>query len=401
MKSFFTLLSELSNPEKTRNFNVFKNYSLDHFQKALNEFSLIDNLNSKYKPFRFSVVGTNGKGSTSHYLSELLRNLSAENKVGLYTSPHFITPLERISLNGTHISETETNSLLSELPADCENILKELSYFELLTLVCFLFFRKNKCEYEVWEAGLGGRLDATKLISPDVVVLTKIGLDHCEILGNSLTGIALEKIAIASPRTKYIFSFRQTEEVEEVIRREGSRLGCKVIFQKEENKDNYLQSNFRFACEILSELGLSSESLTKLSFPLVKPPRGRMEILSSSPQIVFDPAHNPDAILHSLNHFQTQIAKGPFSLLLGCLPDKDSEGIANVLEGFSWENLILWEGSGFARWTHLPQRRNILRTDSESELFTQISGLSHPLFVLGSFRLYSLILHAMDKSNHL
>ena len=115
MTGFLHLLSELQNPEKTRNFNVFKNYSLDDFEEQLTFFGLDKPNEMDYSPYRISVVGTNGKGSTSYYLAELLRLSYPDENIGLYTSPHLISPLERIVVNGKPITLTDADLVIESL----------------------------------------------------------------------------------------------------------------------------------------------------------------------------------------------------------------------------------------------------------------------------------------------
>ena len=170
-------LQKLKNFEISRNKLHFQSYSLSPFEKILDSF-LEPN---PHLLFRISVVGTNGKGSVSEFLSTLLSKIG---NVGLYTSPHLFSFTERIKLNGNPISKEWINEWMESLPTKKRNDLHTLSYFEFLTLLAFVYFRECKTSYEVLEAGLGGRLDATKTSQPDFVVLTKVDLDHTEILGN-------------------------------------------------------------------------------------------------------------------------------------------------------------------------------------------------------------------------
>ncbi|BDA79789.1 bifunctional folylpolyglutamate synthase/dihydrofolate synthase [Leptospira kobayashii] len=407
MKSFLYFLSRLENPEKTRNFNKFKNYNLDEFTSIL---ETIRNGNTPthtdYKPFRISVVGTNGKGSTSHFLSEILKLTNPTNKVGLYTSPHLVSPLERISFQSEAIPEREADQLLESLNS-VTGLLSKLSYFEFLTLFAFLYFEKQNCNFEIWEAGLGGRLDATKLSNPDVIVLTKIGLDHCEILGNDLETIAKEKIGIKGEKSKILFSFRQSPELETFIRNESEKLGLQVYFQTEEFSNDYLKSNFHFAKFVLETLGWIDQDKVSWENKNFLLPKGRMETLHPSPKIVFDPAHNPDAIGKTLECFLDSLAPGtPFDFLVGSLPDKDAEGIWEVIQKFKADSVYLWEGNGFQNWDFLkgkntdypPKTGNHFQIVNETNLVSVLSGRKKPLLVSGSFRLYGILQSAIHKT---
>ncbi|WP_167884405.1 bifunctional folylpolyglutamate synthase/dihydrofolate synthase [Leptospira ilyithenensis] len=406
MKSFLSFLSQLENPEKTRNFNIFKNYNLDEFTSIL---ETIRNRNTPtgldYKPFRISVVGTNGKGSTSHFLSEILKLANPTNKIGLYTSPHLISPLERISFQSEAIREEETNQLFESLDS-MTGLLSKLSYFECLTLFAFLYFEKQNCNFEIWEAGLGGRLDATKLANPDAIVLTKIGLDHCEILGNDLETIAKEKIGIKGERSKTLFSFRQSPELETFIRNESERLGLKVYFQTEEFPNDYLKSNFHFAKFVLETLNQIEKDKVRWENKNFLLPKGRMETLHTSPTIVFDPAHNPDAIRKTLECFLDSLPPNtPFDFLVGSLPDKDAEGIWKVIQKFQVDSVYLWEGTGFQNWEFLKgkntdsslKKENHFQITGETNLIDLLSEREKPLLVSGSFRLYGFLQAAIHK----
>ena len=175
-------LSSLTNLEKTRNFNVFKDYSLDEFISVLDSFDL---LKTNENTLRISLVGTNVKGSTAFSLSQLFLTLENCSPVGLYTSPHLIIQNERIQVNGDMISDEWMNHKLNTFAKEEIERLKTLSYFEFFTFLSILFFKDNGCKTEIYEAGLGGRLDATKLVNPNIVVLTEVSLDHTEILGNT------------------------------------------------------------------------------------------------------------------------------------------------------------------------------------------------------------------------
>ncbi|TGL56102.1 bifunctional folylpolyglutamate synthase/dihydrofolate synthase [Leptospira kemamanensis] len=403
---FLEYLNQRQNVEKTRNFNVFQNYTLDALNKLFASLKSSIHTSEKKspnpsKPIRVSVVGTNGKGSTSHYLACLTSLLGY--KVGLYTSPHLLTPLERFQI--------VTNGNLS-LPSkedveECfQTILKEnhpeidsLSYFEFLTVFAYRYFQKQNVEVEIWEAGLGGRLDATKLVEADFVVMTKIGLDHSEILGGTREAICQEKLGIIGEKTLALFAMK--EEVDSLPlpfqnRPKKEKVPLHVIAQAP--KESYLESNFLYAKEILKDLFPSRKNdLESISFPEVPNPKGRMEVLAKEPLIVFDPSHNPDAIQTTTQEFCKSHPE--FHLLLGSLPDKDLPGILEVLPRTALKTLFLWEGEGFGTF---PEPRPDLakqtkRTKSESDLVPVFQGRT-PLLVLGSFRLYGIVANLIQNT---
>ncbi|TGM36007.1 bifunctional folylpolyglutamate synthase/dihydrofolate synthase [Leptospira levettii] len=397
---FIEFLNQRQNIEKTRNFNVFQNYSLDglksvfeHIERSFDQ--------KKPKPIRISVVGTNGKGSTSHYLACLFSKLGYNT--GLYTSPHLLTPLERLQLvrngepslpNIEDINLCFQNFFLADL-----HRYDSLSYFEFLTVFAYRFFHEQNMEVEIWEAGLGGRLDATKLVEADYIVLTKIGLDHSAILGNTKETICREKLGITGEKTLSLFAFQ--EEVETLPESFHNRQRKELVplhVISIPPKESYLETNFLYAKNIVSKiLKEQQSSVSKIPYVSIQKPKGRMEVLSTKPIVVFDPSHNPDAIRTTSLEFAKHHKK--FHILLGSLPDKDLTGILDALPEPYLENLILWEGEGFGRFP-APTRRlhgRTIRQSSLPELGPLFQG-EIPVLVLGSFRLYGIVANLIQNT---
>ena len=158
-------------------------------------FKICAALGDPQKAFRtVHVVGTNGKGSCSYYLSGVLQAHGL--KTGLYTSPHLISLRERIRVNDTTIGEADLGRLLLQVKAAAESVHVEPTFFEVLTVVCFLYFREQGVQVAVLEAGMGGRLDSTAVARGNVAVLTSIGLEHTEVLGATESAILKEKMAV-------------------------------------------------------------------------------------------------------------------------------------------------------------------------------------------------------------
>ncbi|MCE9501551.1 MAG: bifunctional folylpolyglutamate synthase/dihydrofolate synthase, partial [Leptospira sp.] len=301
---FFSFINSLSNPEKTRNFNVFKNYSLHDFGMIVENCGLARSARKDdLGPVRISVVGTNGKGSVSHFLSEIaLRNANFPG-VGLYTSPHLVRPEERIRFNGKEITEMELDNLLRSFSPEQIFLLGKCSYFELFTIFSFCYFKEKNSSLEIYEAGLGGRLDSTKLATADYIVLTAIELDHMEVLGNSKDEILSEKLEIATERAKTIFAMPQDSEnlnrqIEEFSVKNKIALR---FFRKKRTTEGYLSYNKDFSWFILSiiadDYGWSfpPEKLNQI-LGEIQDPAGRMEILRKDPPLLFDIAHNAGAV---------------------------------------------------------------------------------------------------------
>lgn len=398
--NFLDFLNERQNIEKTRNFNVFQTYTLDSLKKIF-DFTKVSSLKQQHKPIRISVVGTNGKGSTSHYLACLFSKLGL--KVGLYTSPHLLTPLERFQIV-THgnpnlptwekVNQCYQNHFLAEIDR-----YQNLSYFEFLTVFAYRIFAEENTDVEIWEAGLGGRLDATKLVDAEYVVLTKIGLDHAAILGNTKEAICQEKLAIIGDQTLKLFALdKEVESFNSVFTNRPRVEDVPLFVFACPPKESYLEMNFTYAKEIVSQiLSDQKETLAMITFFDLPKPKGRMEVLVKNPLVVFDPSHNPEAIFVTTLEFAKTHSK--FHLLLGSLPDKDLSGILEVLPENSLESLNLWEGEGFAQFPD-PMGNLLHRTvrqRSKAELVPLFQGRI-PVLVLGSFRLYGIVANLIQNT---
>lgn len=397
---FFDFLYSLQNIEKTRNFNVFKNYSLDGLSDL---FLFLKTKHKIQKPIRISVVGTNGKGSTSHYLASLLSILGY--KTGLYTSPHLLTPLERFQIfvdgkpevpKEEDVESFFKNTILPDLER-----YQSLSYFEFLTVFTYLFFAKENTEFEIWEAGLGGRLDSTKLVYADHVIFTKIGLDHSEILGDTKEKICLEKLGILTDVCRNLVVMDPEDDSLRTLIQNFPKGKTKTQVLPLEKKPTYLETNFLFSqvalCCLYPDL---TSKLNSITFESVAKPCGRMEVLQNSPEIVFDPAHNPDAIAATTSEFAK--THPSFSLLLGSLPDKDREGILSQLVGLPLHSLTLWEGSGFGSFPELPPglTSTTTKVQAEEDLIPLFQG-RFPVLVLGSFRLYGIVAKLIQNTTNM
>lgn len=174
------------------------------------------------------LAGTNGKGSTAAMLDAILH--AAGKRTGLYTSPHLVRLGERVQVERQMLSEAEIQAYTLEIGAVARRVAAEspedhASFFEFMTAMAFLQFARRGCDVAVVEVGLGGRLDATNIVEPLVSVITSIGLDHCEILGDTVAAIAREKAGIIKPGRPVVMG-RLPAEAEEVVRARAAELGC-------------------------------------------------------------------------------------------------------------------------------------------------------------------------------
>ena len=193
----------------------------------LNKSLLFDEvLNHPHKKFKsIHVAGTNGKGSCSHMMASVLQE--AGYKVGLYTSPHLKDFRERIKINGKPATEKFVVEFIEEHKVFIEE--NQLSFFEMTVGMAFYYFAKRNVDIAIIEVGLGGRLDSTNIIRPEIALITNIGLDHTQILGDTLEKIALEKAGIIKKNVPLVIGEHQ-KTIAPIFKLIASQKGCRYIF---------------------------------------------------------------------------------------------------------------------------------------------------------------------------
>jgi dihydrofolate synthase/folylpolyglutamate synthase len=250
------------------------------------------------------VAGTNGKGSSSHMLASILQE--AGYKVGLYTSPHLRDFRERIKINGKMIPEKEVIHFIQENKPYIEK--NHMSFFEMTVAMAFAHFSKEEVDIAVIEVGLGGRLDSTNIIKPEVCLITNIGMDHTDLLGDSIEKIAYEKAGIIKPFTPVVISEKQ-EETTEVFQKVAQSQEARIIFAEETISEKYATSllgdyqnrNIKgvvAVVEALTNFKVLEEHIRKGLARVVENTglMGRWQILGEHPRIIADTAHNSEGI---------------------------------------------------------------------------------------------------------
>ena len=323
--------------------------------------NFLNNPQTKFKTIH--VAGTNGKGSVSHMIASIFQ--SAGFKTGLYTSPHLIDFRERIRINGEMIGKEAVISFTEKITQLIQDI--EPSFFEVTVGMAFDYFSSENVDIAVIETGLGGRLDSTNVINPEISIITNIGLDHTHILGNTIEQIAGEKAGIikqerpivigkATPTTRKIFSDKASDTkseiyfAEDIYQSEAKFISPEIISVQLTNKINrdiksfeadlpgiYQQENIATvltAVEILKQGGWNlNEDAIKEGIRFTKKNTGllgRWDLISSKPLIIADVAHNIDGI----NKLLDQIKMSTFEslhLILGLSADKDIDGLLKLL----------------------------------------------------------------------
>jgi dihydrofolate synthase/folylpolyglutamate synthase len=324
-----------------------------------------DRIGNPHKDFRsIHVTGTNGKGSVCNFAANMLREHGL--KVGLYTSPHLVDFRERISINGRMISERDVVSLAEELRPEMEEMAedgkeKQLTFFEFTTGLAFKYFSQKKVDYVVAEVGMGGRLDATNIIDPDITVITRIGIEHTDYLGKSLHEIAFEKAGIIKPGRAVVTCERERETLDFFqgvcqerkcdLRRIGADFDIHVTRQTLEGTTFDYQGTQQLngletrligafqaenagaaiaAVEGLKVNGVyvSEEEIRKGILESRWP--GRLDIVSRDPLIIFDGSHNPDGVRMTVGTLSS-LGASPLTFVLACMKDKDAKEIVRSL----------------------------------------------------------------------
>jgi dihydrofolate synthase/folylpolyglutamate synthase len=345
-------------------------YSLRHVEELLNRMG-----NPQLAAKTVHIAGTKGKGSVAAMIGQVLN--SSGYKTGLYTSPHLHNLRERINIDGSLISEAEFAAVMAEVKPFIESMkqdttFRQLTYFEALTALTFAYFQKKQVAFQVLEVGLGGRLDATNVVTkPAVCIITSISLDHTQILGNTLEEIAREKAGIIKPGCWVVIS-PQPEEAASVIsdicrEKEAQvvRIGKDVTWHKisddlhhqsllivgrtnEYQVDIPLLGDFQLenaatavaALEILASMGFVIsiadivQGLAEVKWP------GRFQILQQHPTVLVDGAHNVASMRRLVINIKAYFAHKQILLVFGTSCDKDIPGIINELVSVSPQVIV-------------------------------------------------------------
>jgi dihydrofolate synthase/folylpolyglutamate synthase len=278
------------------------------------------------------VAGTNGKGSTAAYCTSLL--IEKGYKVGLFTSPHIYDFSERIRVNGMCISEVAVIDFCQKFQN--LNSIIDASFFELTFAMALAHFQTEKCDYIVIETGLGGRLDATNVLMPEVSVITNIALDHQDLLGDTIGQIAFEKAGVIKDQTPLVIGDK-TPATQTIFQEKASLLNAPIYFSEDFQFElahlpllGYQKNNFNTALLTLQTIGFTFSFEQQLS--ALENLRsntgffGRFEVLEIEPKIIIDVSHNPAGITATLPLIQNE-CEGQLSILYGAAKDKDASEI--------------------------------------------------------------------------
>jgi dihydrofolate synthase / folylpolyglutamate synthase len=370
------------------------------------------------------VAGTNGKGSTCAMMASALR--ASGFRTGLYTSPHLIDPRERIQIDGLPISEPAWCAAFEEVHAAAESLLarEEIdvhpSFFETVTAMAFVAFDRAGVDVVVLETGLGGRLDATNLVDPEIAVITPVDFDHEAFLGSSIESIAAEKAGIIKPGRPVVFAV-QSPAAFSVLERRALEVDAHVTLSSAWRVENvrlekfgsrfdlscaeeiaiecplagaHQVENARTAVAALNVFGVSGAAITRGIADTRWP--GRLERVARDPDIILDGAHNPAGARALADYIRNFFADEPVRLIYGAMRDKAIDEVTNTLFPLAAEVIITapdqpraLNPESLADVTEHPNLRiaptigDALRMTRENPMTTFVTG---SLFLVGEAR---------------
>lgn len=299
--------------------------------------ALADYLNNPEKSFKsIHVAGTNGKGSTSHMLASVFQE--AGYKTGLYTSPHLKDFRERIKINGQMIPEGSVVQFIESHKNYFET--HQLSFFEMMVGLAFDYFRSEQVDIAIVEVGMGGRLDSTNIITPELSVITNIGLDHTQFLGDTLEKVASEKAGIIKENIPIVIG-ETHPETEAVFKRFASEKRTSIVFADQEEpsqhesdlKGFYQKKNIQtvsVALRILQNRGwnISEDNISKGLGNTISNTglMGRWQILKQIPKVICDTGHNKEGLELVMAQLKTETFE-KLHIVLGVVSDKDLKSV--------------------------------------------------------------------------
>ncbi len=418
--------------------NFFKG-TKDPSLKAMKYFmDIYDNFEKKMKFIH--IAGTNGKGSCTEIISNIL--VKQGYKVGKFLSPHLIRYNERISINSEEISDEEMSEIIEELKPKIEEYNKHekinVTLFELETTMALLYFYRNKVDFAILETGLGGLYDCTNIISnPIVSVITSIGHDHMNILGNTLPEIAYQKAGIIKENSNTVV-FEQSPDVDNVFIKECKDKNNNLHIVREIDISNYKYDNdFQYfdykelhnltlnlkgrmqvhnaslcleVMEILNQHGyiVEAESIREGLKTVIH--KGRMEKLNNHPVIIYDGAHNEPAIINLQNMVKMYYSDFERVYIISILKRKDYRTMLKLLSEDKEASFILTSGNDeehyilkeelFEYMKEFVEIDRIHKKDLKTAIKDVLNKNNDAInFIIGSFYTYGTVVNEIKKLN--
>jgi len=325
-------------------------YSLERFGIKLgltNINTLLEKLGNPHKDLKvIHVAGTNGKGSVCAMIRAIL--IESGFKVGMYTSPHLLTFNERIQINNKNITNNEIIELIDKIFPIVKEIKKngtEITFFEFVTAMAFQYFKEKNVDICVIEVGMGGRLDATNVVSPLLSIITNISLEHTQWLGNTIEKIAGEKAGIIKEKIPVITGCKG--KALEVIKKKCKEKNCKLIIANNQSFETNLlgehqKSNANIVVATMKEFKINDDAIKSGLNKVIWP--GRLELVNN---ILFDVAHNVDGI-KTLKKALKSFNYKKLILVIGISEDKDIKKMLSVITPLADEIIVTkakWRGA--------------------------------------------------------
>jgi dihydrofolate synthase / folylpolyglutamate synthase len=369
-----------------------------------NTLSICEELGNPQEKFKsIHVAGTNGKGSVSHMLAAIFQ--TAGYKTGLYTSPHLYDFRERIKINGAMIPEEFAVRFVEKVKPLIETI--QPSFFEITVAMAFDFFAEQKVDIAIIETGLGGRLDSTNIINPELSIITNIGYDHMNILGNSLEEIAGEKAGIIK-KEKPVIIGEKKKETDQVFISKAKQQNAPLLFAEDYFSVEQLQTGNEFLKLTLRDIGQKKTIELVLDLPGIYQDKnilpvltaidllkqngwsieektiykalqnvkkltglhGRWEVLQTNPTIVLEVAHNEDGITQMLHHIK-QLNYNKLHFVFGVVKDKEVDKVLSLLPTNA---IYYFTQANIARALDKEQLANKAKTfDLKGEVFDDVN----------------------------
>ena len=308
------------------------------YRSGLDKIKLLDlYLGHPHKNFKsIHIAGTNGKGSTSHIIASILQ--TAGYKTGLYTSPHLLDFKERIKVNGKEISPEEVMIFINSNKLYFEK--ENFTFFEMSVALTFWYFSKVNVDYAIIEVGLGGRLDATNIITPVLSIITNIGLDHTQFLGKTHQKIALEKAGIIKNGVPIIIGEKDIK-TEKIFKDVSRKSKAPLYFAKKTTKyfasdlkGSYQAKNIKTVITALKQLpdfNLNNSVIKKGLSRVVENTglKGRWQVLQNSPKVILDVGHNKEA-LRLIAKQINEISYNKLYLVMGFIKEREVDSLLSL-----------------------------------------------------------------------
>ena len=320
---------------------MYQNVGGSAYKKDLTNISKLSKyLNNPHNSFKsVHIAGTNGKGSTAHMIASKLQE--GKYKVGLYTSPHLIDFRERIKINGAIIEKDFIVDFINENINFFND--NNFSFFEMTVGLAFEYFKMKSVDIAVIETGMGGRLDSTNIISPELSVITNVSIDHVKFLGNTIADIAIEKAGIIKSGIPVVIGEKQNDIVNIFINKAEEKKS-RIFFAEDFNvkeyecelKGSYQNKNIKTAIAAIeflnnSEISINEKNIKDGLNKIIQNTgiRGRWEIIGNKPLIICDVAHNIDALSIVINDLKL-INSNKIHFVLGFVNDKNLDSIVDL-----------------------------------------------------------------------